>query len=529
MPPGINNRTAGLGASVVIAAVCGLTTAATAAPCDADLDGSGTVGFGDLTSLLAAWGPCGGDPCPADLDDSGDVGFTDLVELLASWDLDCSGAVTETSLAARAVGAHPWAVYERTYTELSFISVAVDPVAHPSAIGTNVDVYVVANRTAAEWDADPMLVDVRGSAQSAFFGGPGLADSIVDLTGFLPGDGGVDFGIGYDLVVDVNGDGMLSGGDLIDGRGDEAGFWVVDDTTQMGPLDVSTTLYSGGSFLGQIVRFPTDGGPYPLVVISHGNGHQYTWYQYLQEHLASHGYVVMSHQNNTVPGIETSSTTTLTNTDYLLGNVNTVGGGQLAGKIDPNTIVWIGHSRGGEGVVRAYDRIRDGAFTPSNFTIDDIKLISSIAPTDFLGPVSSSPGAVWYHLLYGAADGDVSGAPDCAVCQSFSLYERATGSRASTYVHAADHNDFNCCGFNDYCLGSNCPPADRSRGGAGDRQGGVPRADREYVIGGDAGGGGLPLPAVRVDLRPDWAIRRVLRRGRTSIAATRRTPRRGPS
>ncbi|NNF41745.1 MAG: hypothetical protein HKN62_01630 [Phycisphaerales bacterium] len=51
--------------------------------CPADLDGSGDVGFADLLTILAAWGPCPG--CPADLDGSGDVGFTDLLSALAAW------------------------------------------------------------------------------------------------------------------------------------------------------------------------------------------------------------------------------------------------------------------------------------------------------------------------------------------------------------------------------------------------------------------------------------------------------------
>jgi len=48
-----------------------------------DLDGDGTVGFGDLVALLTAWGACAG--CPADLDGDGSVGFADLVTLLTAW------------------------------------------------------------------------------------------------------------------------------------------------------------------------------------------------------------------------------------------------------------------------------------------------------------------------------------------------------------------------------------------------------------------------------------------------------------
>jgi len=48
----------------------------------ADLDGSGTVGSGDLGALLAAWGSSGG---PGDFDGSGTVGSGDLGILLAAW------------------------------------------------------------------------------------------------------------------------------------------------------------------------------------------------------------------------------------------------------------------------------------------------------------------------------------------------------------------------------------------------------------------------------------------------------------
>lgn len=52
-------------------------------PCLGDLDGNGTVGFGDLIVVLSSWGPCVG--CAADLDGNGNVGFDDLLTLLASW------------------------------------------------------------------------------------------------------------------------------------------------------------------------------------------------------------------------------------------------------------------------------------------------------------------------------------------------------------------------------------------------------------------------------------------------------------
>ena len=53
--------------------------------CAADLDHDGSVGGGDLTILLSAWGGAGGS---ADLDGDGTVGASDLTAILAAWG-DC--------------------------------------------------------------------------------------------------------------------------------------------------------------------------------------------------------------------------------------------------------------------------------------------------------------------------------------------------------------------------------------------------------------------------------------------------------
>ncbi len=55
--------------------------------CAEDIDGDGTVGFGDLVSLLSAWGACV--DCPADVDGSGVVDFTDLTAVLAAFGGGC--------------------------------------------------------------------------------------------------------------------------------------------------------------------------------------------------------------------------------------------------------------------------------------------------------------------------------------------------------------------------------------------------------------------------------------------------------
>lgn len=50
--------------------------------CDADLDSNGSVDFGDILVILAAWGNAGGQE---DLDGSGVVDFGDLLIVLAEW------------------------------------------------------------------------------------------------------------------------------------------------------------------------------------------------------------------------------------------------------------------------------------------------------------------------------------------------------------------------------------------------------------------------------------------------------------
>jgi formylglycine-generating enzyme required for sulfatase activity len=77
------------------AAVAAFALAFAAAPaahaqtaCDADIDGDGVVGGGDLAVLLGAWGLCSG--CAADIDNDGAVGGSDLSALLGLWGGTCS-------------------------------------------------------------------------------------------------------------------------------------------------------------------------------------------------------------------------------------------------------------------------------------------------------------------------------------------------------------------------------------------------------------------------------------------------------
>jgi hypothetical protein len=358
----------------------------------------------------------------------------------------------ERELAGVALAQYPHFTFTRTFNEGAPIHVALDTATDPDLADRTVDLYLMAHRSKDEWIADPVLSDLRGGPTTMTAAPGGLLGNVITLDpGTMNGNTGTtDVGVGYDVVLDVNRDGRLDPDDQVDGWGDEAGLYVVQDLSakypSAGPYDVTEVFFNGGGgFKRQDIYYPTNVaqlGALPLIVVSHGNGHNYQWYDHIGYHMASWGYVVMSHENNTGPGIESAATTTLRNTNSFLGNLDVIANGELLGHVDSSQMVWIGHSRGGEGVVRAYKRLVEGDPIATRYSAADVKLVSSMAPTDFLGTLQSNPLGVTYHLWTGAADDDVNGCADCDVCQTFHLHERAAGARYSTYIYGAGHGDF---------------------------------------------------------------------------------------
>jgi len=453
--------------AAILAAAAGLVFAGVAnaqADCPVDLDGDGELtvfDFLEFQNLFAA-----GDPI-ADFDGSGTLDIFDFLEFQNQFVAGCpSGDIVSAELAARSLDEFPFADYVKAFNEGQTFTVAIDPGVTAPPSGT-VDIYIVDDKSATEWDSDPTLTDARGLSQPATFsGGASTDDNKVEIGGvaFLNADAGENIGVPYDVVIDVNRNGQLDAGDIIDGL-DDAGMWLFKDLTTLGPaartrIDTYTAVFPGipTSRNQQRLTYPSDIASrtdVPVVIIAHGNGQDYRWYDYMHDHFASHGWVVMSHQNDTVPGIETASETILRHTDYFWGNLGTIAGGVLSGRLDKSQTSWIGHSRGGEGVARAWRKIEDGIYNPVNYDLSDINLVSSIAPTDFLLTSRSNPGASNHHHIAGSGDGDVNGSPQSPITQYFGIYERANidegdDQRTNTYVLGADHNDFNCCGFNDY-------------------------------------------------------------------------------
>ncbi len=390
----------------------------------------------------------------------------------ASRGVDLTVLDRNIDLAGNGLAQFPFMEHVSAINQGSSVELGIDPTRFPVIQGKTADVYVVASKTRAQWIADPTLIDASGAPQTFSFSGTTIqANTLVIDTGLLPGpdttpgSGDTRVGVPYDVVIDFDQNGTFDGLDLIDGYLDrEAGFYVVRDTTiggselapGAGPHPVTEILYDlAGSWtpvagspitmLRQDLYYPTNIaslGKLPLVIVAHGNGHDYPWYDHIGYHLASHGYIVMSHSNDVVPGTYSASLTTLDNTDALIGLQSVIAQGALNGHIDANNIVWIGHSRGGDGIVRAYDLLHDGTFTMTNYGIEDIKLLSSITPVQDGGLASSNPHDVPYHLWVGSGDTNVPGCPIFDREQWYILRDRASGYRQSTTLYGAGHGWF---------------------------------------------------------------------------------------
>ena len=380
-------------------------------------------------------------------------------------------AVTRTELAGHSIATYPFFEYVKAINVNDTVEIAIDPTRFPAIAGQTADIYVVAAKSTLQWNANNTLIDVTpGGFQTQFFSAANIQSNTFVVAGAnqLSANAGLGLGVGYDVVIDVNQDGLLNGDDYIDGRLNESGFYLVHDTTAPGPEAVTELTYNLNSvvaasfgipvgFEPQNLFFPTNvagvvaatGENLPLIIVSHGNGHWYEHYDHIGNHLASYGYVVMSHRNNTGPGPISASTTTLGHTDALIDQIAAgaiTGAGALTGNIDVDRIVWIGHSRGGEGVAIAFDRLFDATHTPTYFDINDIKLISSMLPTDFEGTDTANPRNANYHLWTASGDSDVSGAATCGLgwqlCRTYHLHGRATGNRQSTTVQGTGHGWF---------------------------------------------------------------------------------------
>jgi hypothetical protein len=220
------------------------------------------------------------------------------------------------------------------------------------------------------------------------------------------------------------------------------------------------------------VHYPTGlaGGPYPLVVFLHGRHStcysksgltalrwpcrsteqpipSYQGYDYIAEKLASHGYVVVSISANGISaydnqvndlGMQARAELVQRHLQQWT-TFNTTGaapfGSKFIGKVDLQKVGTMGHSRGGEGMVKHY------VHNASLGSPYGIKSVFPLAPVDFNRPVINN---VPLSVMLPYCDGDVND------LQGVHFYDDArynvagdAAAKHSVYVMGANHNYYN--------------------------------------------------------------------------------------
>ncbi|MDX1687172.1 MAG: hypothetical protein R3248_04240 [Candidatus Promineifilaceae bacterium] len=259
-----------------------------------------------------------------------------------------------------------------------------------------------------------------------------------------------EYGSDVDLVTgSVDGSRILDGWDGFTGRARTA-YWGFD----------ASALPLNGR-----VWYPDGDGPFPLVLIVHGNHLAQDFsdagYEYLGERLAGRGFIVTSVDENFL-------NTTLTNVVDGMERENDARGWLLLEhlrlwhewnrepghpfyqKVDTGRIALIGHSRGGEAVAvaAAFNRL---AHFPDDATVTfdygyDVRAVAAIAAVDGQyrpGGVPTELTNVNYFAIHGSHDADVSSFDGLNQYRRVSFDDDGDWFKAALYVYRANHGQFN--------------------------------------------------------------------------------------
>ena len=201
---------------------------------------------------------------------------------------------------------------------------------------------------------------------------------------------------------------------------------------------------------------PDGPGPFPLVLIVHGNHDaaefSYPGYDYLTSHLASHGMIAISVEedflNGFVSGEMDARGIVLLRTLQLFREWNQDSSHLLYQRVDMENIGIAGHSRGGEaaGAAWQFNWERHDPADPDHDFDFSIKSLFAIAPVDgqlfiFRSVILQD---VDYFIMHGSHDGDVSD------FQGMQMYDRAfpvdqttTGEKGALFIQGANHGQWN--------------------------------------------------------------------------------------
>ncbi len=206
------------------------------------------------------------------------------------------------------------------------------------------------------------------------------------------------------------------------------------------------------------VWYPDGAGPFPLVLIVHGNHGMKNFsdpgYAYLGELLASRGFILASVDENFLNGFMRNENDArgwmLLKHLQAWRGFNDSASSPLRGKVDMHNIALMGHSRGGEAVAvaGAFNRLArypDDATIKFDFNFD-IKSIVAIAPVDGqYKPTDRGTPLVDYNYLvmHGSHDGDVSGYMGLAQYERVRFTDDRPSFKSAVFVYRANHGQWN--------------------------------------------------------------------------------------
>ena len=212
--------------------------------------------------------------------------------------------------------------------------------------------------------------------------------------------------------------------------------------------------------LNGLLWAPREGGPYPLVLIVHGNHGMEEYsdpgYAYLGELLASHGMIAVSVDENYINGSWSGDfrgkemplrAWLLLEHLALWRDWNDTDGHRFADRVDMDNIALVGHSRGGEALPIAYT-MNGLTHYPDDATVRfdygfAIRSLVAIAQVDQRYHRRLAIEDVNFLALQGSYDSDEPAFHGLRQFNRTQLNADDYHFKAGVYVHGANHGQFN--------------------------------------------------------------------------------------
>jgi dienelactone hydrolase len=213
------------------------------------------------------------------------------------------------------------------------------------------------------------------------------------------------------------------------------------------------------------VWYPQGEGPFPLVLMVHGNHSMQDFsddgYAYLGKLLASRGFIFASVDQNFINSSWSDIGGSLDEENDARGWLllehlqlwrgwNADNMNQFYNKVDTQNIALIGHSRGGEAVAHAallnqMKAYYDDATIAFDFNFN-IQSILAIAPVDgqyMPGNNLTALEDINYFVMHGAQDADVSSFAGMKQYERIKFSDNSNYFKSSVYIEGANHGQFN--------------------------------------------------------------------------------------